>query len=657
MAQTIKLPQKPINLEKRTFVSNTRILQRIFFFIILLIIQLAKAQDDRRYLDSMQLAINSTKDEYKKARAIMKLADFWSYRDTAKAFAVLAEADPYIKNKPELQGLKLIYKAGIYYDKDIEKSQKLYMEAEEILKHIDSKMVYDDRTMLWHGYSALEKLKGNWNESMRIKIEKCIPLAKKSGRKSLIVLQYVDVGQVMNDIKNYHKAIQYLETAVNEFNQINDQTENTIWALLNLSVSYTATNQLEKAKKTLDHIAELQKKLPKTQDIPLYYQHLANYYTKSKKPELALEAIEKGIKEAKILNIPYDIQSLNFEKFKVLEAEKQYTRAEAVLLELLENNKYDNGENKAIFVEAMANLQEKMGNFEKAYYYLSEHQKLKTIANNATNQKNIRELEAKYNTSQKERQLLELENRSRMQRIVLILSLVIAAALISFFLYAMNQRKKRNRNEIIRIEQERKLDFSKALLEGEEQERKRIARELHDGLGGRITGVKLSLENSELRDKDTVKNNIRQLEEILNEVRQTARNLMPESIQKSGLQAAIQDYCCEMSSGDVQICFYSDPLDQIVERKDQINIYRIVQELITNGIRHGEASKILLNIAMQHPMLLIDYEDDGKGFDTMQQKRNLGMNNIENRALNMRGTAHWVSEPGEGTSVNIHLYI
>lgn len=461
----------------------------------------------------------------------------------------------------------------------------------------------------------------------------------------------------MNEMNDHRKAISYLESSVKLLQQSKSPADALIWAKLNLAVSYNGIREFDKAKKTLDEVGALHKKIPKNQFLTIYCQHLADHYILVKKNDSALAAANTGIDYAKKLKIPYDVQTLSFTKFKILRAEKRLAEAENIMKEILSSVEFDNENNRMNYVKEMAKLQEEMGNHQSANQYLLQYISLRDEADKELNRKNTLELEAKYNTSQKEKQLLELENRSKMQRTVLILSLVIAAALISFFLYAMNQRKKRNRNEMIRIEQERKLDFSKALLEGEEQERKRIARELHDGLGGRITGVKLSLENSEMRENQAVKNNIRQLEEILNEVRQTARNLMPESIQKSGLQAAIQDYCCEMSSGDVQICFYSDPLDQIVERKDQINIYRIVQELITNGIRHGEASKILLNIAMQHPMLLIDYEDDGKGFDTMQQKRNLGMNNIENRALNMRGTAHWVSEPGKGTSVNIQLHI
>ena len=617
---------------------------------------LFSAQDiDRKYLDSVNILIRNTKNHHKKARIIMRLSDYWSYRDTAKAFQVLETADPFIGNNEALKGLKLIFKAGIIYSNDIDRSQKIYMQAEEILKNIDEKLVYEDRAILWHNYAALEQLKGNTEKFMRIVLEKCIPLARKSGNKSILASYHTDIGFVMNEMKNYHKAIPYLQSSIKILSQVNDDVEDLIWAKTNLVESYTQTNQLAKAKQTLNELEALYKRIPKNQYLSLYYQYLTDYYITINKKDSAIISINKGIDVAKKMNIPYDVQTLSYKKFTVLRSEKNYTEAEQVMKEILSKIEYDNAQNKLSFVKDMASLQEDMGKFGPAYQYLRKYLELRDTVDKEQNRKNTLELEAQYNTSEKEKKLLSLENKSRLQRLILLSSLFFATGIILFFVYALNQRKKRNRNEIIRIEQERKLDFSKALLEGEEQERKRIARELHDGLGGRITGVKLALENSNQTQTSTVSKSILQLENILTEVRQTARNLMPESIQKTGLENALKDYCYEMSSPQLKILFYSNSLQEITDKNIQLNIYRIVQELVTNGIRHGNASEILINITHETPLLLLDYEDNGQGFDMKQIKRNFGMNNIETRVKNLNGSIIWKSEIGKGTTTNIEV--
>ena len=208
------------------------------------------------------------------------------------------------------------------------------------------------------------------------------------------------------------------------------------------------------------------------------------------------------------------------------------------------------------------------------------------------------------------------------------------------------------------IEKEKELEVSRALMNGEEQERMRLSRDLHDGIGGAITGIKLKLEsNAQQNDSSELFKTVNQLEEVLKELRRTAKNLMPETLAKFGLEDALRDYCETMQTSNTSISFYSNNLSIITDKNKQLVIYRIIQELVNNAIKHAESTEVFLQCTLQDNLLMISIEDNGKGFDISNTKRNMGLNNIEMRVNYLEGKINIDSQPGKGTSINIECKI
>ena len=282
----------------------------LLFFLIFFLN--AGAQDsDRRFLDSMQTVIRNAKTDYKRARVMLQLSDYWSYRDTAKAFEQIRMAQKYVKDDESLKGLSLIYEAGIVYDLDIAKSQKLYLKAEEILKNIHTDQVYEDRSTLWHNYAALEKLKGNDRNFIDIIIKKCIPLAELVGNKNIIAGYQTDIGLGLIDIKDYKGSENYLLSAIRTLESIGEGGVPLLWTHINLANLYLTTKASAKAKKHLDIAGNLLKTYPENQYGSLYFLYLTRYLNSQNQMDAALNASDKGIALAKRLNITFDLQSLN----------------------------------------------------------------------------------------------------------------------------------------------------------------------------------------------------------------------------------------------------------------------------------------------------------------------------------------------------------
>lgn len=200
------------------------------------------------------------------------------------------------------------------------------------------------------------------------------------------------------------------------------------------------------------------------------------------------------------------------------------------------------------------------------------------------------------------------------------------------------------------------------MLEGEERERKRVARELHDGLGGMLSGMRINLSgwaagHEEIAQDQNLHKVITQLDSSVSELRRIARNMMPETLLKFGLEIALKDLSEFYMRDHIHIDFQAFSIQENLPLTVQINIYRIVQEILTNAIRHAQAGNIVLQCSQDENNFFITIEDDGKGFDTamLSAKKGMGLDNVKNRVEYLKGKTEIISSPGEGTTVNIEL--
>lgn len=302
---------------------------------------------------------------------------------------------------------------------------------------------------------------------------------------------------------------------------------------------------------------------------------------------------------------------------------------------------------------------------------------LKLTEENQRNQLKFSELEAQKKAQQLQLSQLETEQKSKdlltYKNIVAykenlntfyVASIIFFIVLVFALLYAYRQRaktmKQRDALHKLAIEQEKqhsKISTLTALLQGQEEERGRLARDLHDGLGGLLSGTKLHLtqlnDKVEGQAKQGLDKSIDQIDGAVAELRKVAHNLMPDLLVNYGLKEALEEFAIRMSNDllDIHIEFlsYTNSLSQ----EQQLLVYRIIQELVNNAIKHAEASQIIIQLVEEETDIIVTVEDDGRGFDInkLNLKKSAGFHNIQSRVQFMKGSLAVHSEEKVGTSI------
>jgi signal transduction histidine kinase len=220
-----------------------------------------------------------------------------------------------------------------------------------------------------------------------------------------------------------------------------------------------------------------------------------------------------------------------------------------------------------------------------------------------------------------------------------------------------------NRAETDRLKTERRV--INAIINTEENEKKRFAKDLHDGLGPLLSTVKMSL--SALVDKikdpqgqEILKNTNYVVNEAINSIKEVSNNLSPHVLSNFGLTSAISAFTTKINHTKVlEINFKSDMKNQRLENDKEVVIYRAVCELINNSILHSGASKIEIELNKHEKFITLQFSDNGRGFDTsrlgMEDNKGMGLSNIETRVKSIEGVFILESNPGKGTSALIKV--
>ncbi len=292
---------------------------------------------------------------------------------------------------------------------------------------------------------------------------------------------------------------------------------------------------------------------------------------------------------------------------------------------------------------------------------------LENISTGIEVKKAVLEIDIKYKTSLKEKEIVLLNQQKDRQKIFIIglLGTLTALSVISFFAYRyISQKKFLADQKNIQLEQEKQLVAVSSILEGQEAERSRMAKDLHDGLGGMLSGIKLNLSSMKGNmiihetDAQLFTKSISQLDSAIAEMRRVAHNMMPEALLKFGLGEAIQDYCDGINESNIVKMKYTQlGLQQPLEKSTEVILYRIVQELCNNAIKHAAAKNIFIQLTKHERGITLTVEDDGKGFDTnlLAKIKGAGLQNVQSRVDYLKGILNIESEAGKGTSVNIEI--
>jgi two-component system, NarL family, sensor kinase len=240
---------------------------------------------------------------------------------------------------------------------------------------------------------------------------------------------------------------------------------------------------------------------------------------------------------------------------------------------------------------------------------------------------------------------------------IILAGIIYLVFIAGLFLFIFQYRKRK-----IIHEKEKQILAMDSIIQGQELERSRMARDLHDGLGGMLSGIKLNLSamkgNMIVHENDAqlFNKSIVQLDNAIAEMRRVAHNMMPEALLKFGLTEAVQDYCDGINESNlVKIKFTTIGFNQALEKSTEVILYRIIQELSNNAIKHAAAKNIFIQLDKHEQGITLTVEDDGKGFDTAQITKGAGLQNIQSRIDYLKGSMEIHSTPGEGSTFIIEI--
>lgn len=619
--------------------------------------------------DSLLTALKAHKEDTSKVRTLYRLAMNFEKSNLDSATLMLEKLRELSASLRYDLGLYLYYERATvvsFTNGDFEKAlkeSKQGLEMAKKLKNTGYEAVMLNNIAICYGY--MDKFQEQLDYTLQAKDK--VEMAKDSAKLSGL---YHGLSNVYSNLGQNRKALDWALLSIrlySEFGKRNDYI-NRVYAAV--AQTYQAMGIADSAEIFYNKAISESKRLNDKFAEGTIYKYAAHFYSNTGNYDKMLEMAKQGLPLAKELNS------------RQLEAGSYFNIAEANYYNRNKAEAYRNVKLALDIAEKDSIMQQVQDAYRLLSYIAATDGDLNTstLARNkadslreaALNEQvalNAADLEKKYETEKKENQIRLHEATIRQKNTlnyVLISGAV--ALLIIFILSYLNYRNKQKlqQQRISELETEKQLLATQSLLKGQEDERSRLAKDLHDGLGGLLSGVKLQLGamkgNLILTEENAraFNNALNKLDESISEMRRVAHNMMPEALLNMGLKQALQDFCdglAESQNFSITCEFYG--LEQRMAPSVEIVLYRIIQELLNNAVKHSGASIILAQVIRQQDRVTITIEDNGKGFDTanLEQMRTAGLRNISSRVNYLHGSLDIKSAPGKGTSIHIECLI
>ncbi|HEY9362379.1 MAG TPA: ATP-binding protein [Chitinophagaceae bacterium] len=556
-----------------------------------------------------------------------------------------------------------------YYDSSL----ALNLQSVELSRQIKDSQ-YLTKTLFNTGTSY--RLKEEYGNAVRY-YEEGKKLFEKFGNKAMEA-QANDILQNMyTGMKQYRKAVSYGKKAIVGLKDINNPGMLGM-AYNNLGLNYVYLQQFDSANASFKEALRIAKKIGDQNMEATQYLNMGDVLLQQSEFNAIKPYMDKALAISKKLKL-YESETIALKGLSFyFQYNKNYPLAQDYADSALSlANRFDfRNERQKLFTH-LSNLAYSMQDMELGEYYAKQNSLLEDSILNETIQKGTLELEKKYESKKKETHINQLEAVKKVQQLsikqknslnyILIgaAATLLAITLLSYRNY--KQKQKLQQQRINELETEKQLTATSAVLKGEEQERTRLAKDLHDGLGGMLSGIKYSLNTMKgnlIMTPDNVQafeRSMDMLDSSIKEMRRVAHNMMPEALVKFGLDTALEDFCNDINqSGAVQVDYQSIGMaNVIVDQTTAITIYRIVQELLNNTLKHAAAKTAIVQLTKSDGHLSVTVEDDGKGFDTsiLDQSKGIGWINIQNRVEFLQGKLDVQSEIEKGTSVHIEISV
>ncbi len=495
-------------------------------------------------------------------------------------------------------------------------------------------------------------------------------------RNDAVNAQAYDILQnLYTGMKQYRRSLEYGRLAVKGSKAMGNLPQLGT-AYNNMGLNYNFLGMPDSARYCFEQALAISKKIGDLNMESTEYLNLGDVYI-SQNNYLALKPLmENALRISRKIEFRESetiaLKGLSFHYFQTGNFDLAQRYADSALTVA---NRFDFRDQRAKLYVHLSNLAFARHDLKSGEAYARLSTALEDSILNETIQKTTLDLEKKYESEKKESRISQLEAEKKLQALTIrqkstlnwiLLGGAVTLLLFYWLLYRNNRQKQElQARRISELQQEKMLMATEAVLKGEEQERTRLAKDLHDGLGGMLSGIKYSFQTMKGNMVMTPDNHqafersMDMLDSSIKEMRRVAHNMMPEALVKFGLDTALRDFCKDINqSGALKVVYQSLGMESLViPQTSAIAVYRIVQELLNNTMKHAGATVSIVQLSRTATGINITVEDDGKGFDpvTLSQVKGIGWSNIQSRVEYLNGKLDVKSSPENGTSVNIEF--
>jgi two-component system NarL family sensor kinase len=594
-------------------------------FIVVILFAISSTQCAAiSYSDSV---LNSTKNlpDSAKVAKILQAANAIRNKDFSNCIS-LCDAVINIESKKNnsntLGEAYLLKGLTSYFAGEYEQTLDFYLTA---IKNFEQGKNLEGKAKVLNELGIFYRKQQNDTSSLK-SFKEAYELASSIQNKGIMATSINNQGLLAQDFGKHNDAIELFKQAEEIYQQINDSI-GISYTMDYASVSYAAQGNFDLAKQNETTSLQLRMQLKDSNAASLSLINLAEFEKLQGNTDKSINylfqciAISEKIKYKDLTSYCYKVLSEQFAK------------------------KNDN---------------------QKAYFYHVKYAELNEEIFNETRSKQINELQTKYETEKriqqielltKENELKEIRNRNQL---LFLLGLMIISGIVGFAIYQNQKRKKQH--EIDQLIIQEKETRSKAIIEAEEKERIRIARDLHDGIAQTMTAAKMQLESFiEKSDKTFLEHtNIQTIFDLIKdagqEVRAVSHSMIPNALLKSGLVAAVRDFVNRTSTEKLKINLVVLGLNERIHENIETVVFRVLQELINNILKHANANEVTIQLIREASELTMMVEDNGIGFETsILSNPGIGLKNIRSRIEYLNGTFDIDSSVGNGTTVIIEI--
>jgi len=547
--------------------------------------------------------------------------------------------------------------SAIYY---IQKSLEINMRLKDTLRLIAS-------------YNTIGNLFSNISEydSAAYYYLWAAKLAESSGNLRYLGIMYNNLGSTFHKVKDFEKADFYLQQAL-EINKKNNDLKATAQCYSKLGDNYLNQFIIEKALWHYDQAMKIYSSLKDPIGTADIFNNLGVAYKLQEQYNAALENFKKALEiyqgQRYTEGITISMKNIG----EVYNAMGKYDLARVYLDSSLKISTASGYlQNRRMVLDQLSKNYYLSGNYKMAYDYYDLYFNLYDSLLGVEKTKTLNDLEKKYQKEKDQARILTLEKENlskTIQRNAFLASASGVIMLAIFLVLFLRQRARKDRiiaqQQIRQLEEEKKLMTAMSLVEGQEEERKRIALELHDGLGVLLSATKMqfsAIKNLSPENQILLERASQMLDQASGDVRRVSHNMMPGLLTRLGFFEAVGDLIDNINDtkGIEATCTITGDQEYRLPENKEIMLYRVVQEMVNNTLKHAGAKHITMNMDRTEHKLELHYADDGNGFDVdhvlESNGTSLGLKSIRSRTDFMGGKVNIISSPGKGTRYDIEI--